>query len=309
MPGAPSPSVAVLLRCERQEFQRAQAAAAVEAGAREGMGVEVAFADNSPITQIQQVLSCANRAAELRPRAIVIELVGAPEGYRTAARAALSAGLAWVEVSGLAPSVPLLRAEFPRAFVMSVTSNEEEIGRLHAAQCRALLPAGGDLLYVEGPSLQPEVKARRRGLEEGLRGSQIAIARTLAGAWTGASAEKAMTALLERPSGQRLAPALVCAQNDEMAVAARRIAAARHPEWARLPYLGCDGLPDGGVRYVKDGLLAATVVKPVTTGIAVTQAALAIRAAAPPRDVLLAPRSEPALDVLARAARAPAAVS
>jgi ribose transport system substrate-binding protein len=298
----PAHLVALLLRCERQEFQHAQATAARAAGEQEGFAVEVAYAENSPITQIQQVFALANRAAE-RPAAIVIELVGAPEGYRTAARAALSRGIGWIEVSGFTPSVPLLREEFPGRLVMAVTTTEEEIGRIHAAQCRALLPAGGSVLYIEGPSLQPEVKARRRGLEEGLRGTSITIAKTLAGAWTHASAERAIDAHLRNPAGQLAAPALVCAQNDEMAIAVRSVAIAHKPEWSRLPYLGCDGLPEGGLRHVKEGRLAATVVKPVTTGIAVTKVAHAVLRGAPPEDLVLPPESVPPIEALAPARR------
>jgi ABC-type sugar transport system substrate-binding protein len=300
---APKPLIALLLRCERQEFQQAQAAVARRAGEQEGVSVEVAFADNSPFTQIQQVLALVKRPLGERPVAIVIELVGATEGFKTTARTAVSAGVAWVEVSGLAASIPALRAEFPDRFVMSVTTNEEDIGRIHAAQCRALLRAGADILYVEGPSLQPEVKARRHGLEERLRGTRITVRRTLAGDWTDESAERAMEALLDSPAGQRFLPALVCAQNDEMAVGARRIAVARHPAWARLPYLGCDGILGGGQRYVAEGLLAATVLKPITTGIAVAQAVNGMLRGARPRDIVLAPESIPALDALGRAAR------
>jgi ribose transport system substrate-binding protein len=300
---APRPVIAVLLRCEHQEFQQEQAAVARAAGKREGVSVEVAFADNSPFTQIQQVLSLVKRPPELRPRAIVIELVGATEGYRTTARAALSVGMAWVEVSGLAASIPLLRYEFPERFVMSVTTNEEDIGRIHAAQCRAMLPGGGTILYIEGPSLQPEVKARRHGLEEGLRGTQITIGRTLAGDWKDESAERAMTTFLDGPSGQRFIPSLVCAQNDEMAVGARRIAVARHPDWGRLPYLGCDGIPGGGQKYLEEGLLTATVVKPITTEVAVVQAVRGMLRGARPRDIALAPESMPALDAIGAAQR------
>jgi hypothetical protein len=72
----------------------------------------------------------------------------------------------------------------------------------------------------------------------------------------------------------------------------------RHPDWARLPYLGCDGIPSGGQKYVREGLLAATVVKPVTTGVAVVQAVSGMLRGARPRDIALAPESTPALDAI-----------
>jgi ABC-type sugar transport system substrate-binding protein len=296
--------VAVLLRCENQEFQQAQAASALEAGKREGVPVEVSFAENSPFTQIQQIHSLVKRSPASRPGAIVVELVGPTDGYRAAARAALAAGVDWVEVSGLAPTIPLLRAEFPERFVVSVTTDEEGVGQIHAQQCRALLPSGGAILYVEGPSLQPEAMARRQALEEGLRGTRITIRRTLGGDWTEESAERSMETFLDQGSAHHLAPALVCSQNDAMALGVRRVAVSRHLEWARIPYLGCDGLPDGGQRYVDEGLLTATVVKPVTTGVAVKQVARASARREQRRDIRLAPESMPPLDAIVGQQRA-----
>lgn len=288
--------LAVLLRCEDQEFQQAQAEAAREEGKRTGASVELFFAENSAFSQIQQVLALVKRPADERPAAIVIELVGGAEGYMSTARTALSAGIAWVEVSGLATSVPALRSEFPQRLVMSVTTSEEDIGRIHATQCRRILKEGGGILYVEGPSLQPEVKARRLGLEEGLRHSRIKIEKTLGGDWTDESAERAMKIFFKRPHD--FMPALVCAQNDEMAMGTRRLAVTRDPAWAQIPYIGCDGLVTGGQKFVREGLLAATVQKPVTTGVAVTHVVSGLESGAPSRDVTIAPESHPTLEQL-----------
>lgn len=292
-----SPILAVLLRCEDQEFQQAQAGAAQAAGKREGAALEFYFADNSAFSQIQQVLALVKRPFESRPAAIVIELAGGAEGYRSTARAALSAGIAWVEVSGLASSIPSLRAEFPERLVLSVTTPEEDIGRIHATQCRTILKNGGGVLYIEGPSLQPEAKARRLGFEEGLRNSRIKIEKTLSGDWTDESAERSMAMFFDRPHD--FMPTIVCAQNDEMAMGARRVATARSADWAQIPYVGCDGLISGGQKYVREGFLAATVVKPVTTGVAVTQVIEGLRGGDPKKDVSLAPESVPSLPDLA----------
>jgi ABC-type sugar transport system substrate-binding protein len=235
-------------------------------------------------------------AAE-RPSAIIIELVGGAEGYLSTARTALSSGIGWVEVSGLASSVPSLRSEFPEGLVLSVTTPEEDIGRIHATQCRRILREGGGILYIEGPSLQPEVKARRLGLEEGLRNTRIKIEKTLGGDWTHGSAERAMSTFFDRPHD--FVPALVCAQNDEMAMGTRRVAVARDPNWAQIPYIGCDGLSAGGQKFVREGLLAATVVKPVTAGVAMTLVLSALQSGAPARDVTIAPESLPTFEQLA----------
>ena len=61
--------VAVFLLTDRQDFQRAQEAAARTVAARTGLRIEVAFADNSPVLQIKQIYSCINRPPEARPAA------------------------------------------------------------------------------------------------------------------------------------------------------------------------------------------------------------------------------------------------
>jgi len=289
--------IAVLLRCEDQEFQQAQAEAARKAGKQTGAAVELFFAENSAFTQIQQVLSLVKRPAAERPAAIVIELVAGAEGYLSTARAALSEGIEWIEVSGLASSVATLRSEFPGRLILSVTTPEHDIGRIHASQCRKILKEGGGILYIEGPSLQPEAKARRLGLEEGLRSSRIRIEKTLCGDWTDDSAERAMATFLDRPHD--FMPALVCAQNDEMAMGIRRVATLRDAVWKHIPYIGCDGLVTGGQKFVREGLLTATIIKPVTTGVAVTLVVRGLGGGAPPKDISIAPESLPAIERLA----------
>src|SRR5690606_41293701 len=82
-----------------------------KAGKQTGAAVELFFAENSAFTQIQQVLSLVKRPAAERPAAIVIELVAGAEGYLSTARAALSEGIEWIEVSGLASSAATQRFE------------------------------------------------------------------------------------------------------------------------------------------------------------------------------------------------------
>ena len=288
--------IALLLLNEWQDFQREQAAAARDAAAREGAQIEVAYSDNSPITQIHQILEYLRRPTPSIPTAIVAELAGAAEAFVSVARTALGKGVGWVGLSGGAPTLQALREEFPGKLAVSITTDEEAIGRIHAVQCRAHLPTGGTILYVEGPGLQHEVRARRRGFEEGLQGSVIAIGKTLAADWTEDGAERTASVWLASPSGQRFLPALVCSQNDSMAVGVRRAAQATGVRWAGCPFIGCDGLPNQGKQLVEEGMLAATITKPVTAGMGVQ---CAIRAAAglfSSQDLVLAPHPYPGAD-------------
>jgi hypothetical protein len=87
-----------------------------------------------------------------------------------------------------------------------------------------------------------------------------------------------------------------------MAIGLRRVAMERFPRWEGTPVLGCDGLPEGGQRHVTEGILRATVVKPVTAGRAVELAAAALQGGGAHSSEVLAPRSHPPLPSLAREA-------
>ena len=87
--------------------------------------------------------------------------------------------------------------------------------------------------------------------------------------------------------------ALVC-QNDEIgvgALAALDSAAARlgRPEWRDVPVFGCDGLPEEGQRYVREGRFAATVLVPSTSGPAIDALAGAFARGTMPQAELVLP--------------------
>ena len=292
--------ITLLLLTDGQDFQRAQEKSAQDVCEKEGFEFEVAYADNSPHMQIRQVLEYIERPLNTRPAAIAIELASAPSSFMQAARSALSAGVGWVELSSGASVVQTLRHEFPGHLVASVTADEEAIGELHASQCRALLPKGGTILYVEGPNINTIVRARRLALEKGLQGSSITIAKTLIADWTAEGAKLATITWLRQVSARQVHLDLVCSQNDAMAVGVQKAARAELVGWAGIPMLGCDGVPNVGQQYVKEGTLAATVIKPVTAGPAVDWIVRRIRGEKPSRHLVLRPTSFPALQDLAR---------
>lgn len=69
--------------------------------------------------------------------------------------------------------------------------------------------------------------------------------------------------------------------------------------WVKLPFIGCDGLPNTGQAWVKNGQLTATVFVPPNTGQAIEMIVDAVQnKKQPPARVLVAPRSIPALNAL-----------
>lgn len=301
--------IVVALLAEDQEFQRLQAREAVEAGERKGFQVELLYAENNAILQIQQLFKVIHAPAAERARAIVVETV-VGEGLQRVARAATAAGIGWVLINRAVDYVADLRREHRYLPIGVVSTDQAEIGRIQARQFRALVLSGsGSVLYVQGPPDTSAARLRTEGARAGLAGSAIQL-RVLDGRWTEESGEAAMKAWL-RLSGQAQPDVIGC-QNDAMAVGVRRAieASPRHAELAAVPLTGCDGLIDGGRRLVQQRKLAATVVTPANTGPAIELLANTLDGGAPfPAERLLMPASFPSEAELQRGGAASPAVA
>lgn len=284
--------VIVSLLNEGQVYQQHQAADARAAGARHGLEIELLWSGNDPGAQLRAIAEAVHVPAERRPAALVVEPAAAA-GLDVAGRTAAQAGVGIVTLGDRAPALEAVRAEFPGQLLATVGTDNDEIGRLQAQLFRALLPHGGRVLYVEGPSFSAAVIHRRKRMLEGIPGSGLEVIRLSAGDWSEESGERAARlwarreAFIERPE-------LVGAQNDELAVGVRRALCELRPEWKGVRYAGVDGLPDGGQRLVQEGVLAATIVALAPTGLAVDLVAQALRGEAVPAFTLVPPRIFPA---------------
>ena len=101
----------------------------------------------------------------------------------------------------------------------------------------------------------------------------------------------------DRPLG------IVVCQNDAMAGGARaallkRAEEGSRPDLARTPLVGCDGLDEEGKAMVSRGELAATVVMPPTTPLALEMLERYWEQKAPSGTLFLDARSHPALEAL-----------
>ena len=174
-------------------------------------------------------------------------------------------------------------------------SDQREVGRIQGRQCRALVPAGGHVLCVQGPADSTATAGRFEGLKEAV-GAGFEV-RGLNGDWTEAGGEKAVVSWLRLKTAEAFRPDVVACQNDSMALGARKALREHRKDWGNVPFLGCDGLPEGGQKMVADGVLAATIVTPSNTGPALEIVARWLQTKqTPPREVLLAPRSHPPED-------------
>jgi len=290
----------ISLHTRENDFQMAQATSAEDASRKLGVQSEIVFAENDAVNQSTQILQAIQTSADARPDAIVLEPVSGT-ALPQVARAACSAGIGWAILNRTPDYVPDLR-RIAKAPIFSISSDHEEIGRIQGKQFAALLPKGGSILYIEGPSQSSSAQKRTAGMLR-TKPANIQVS-TLRGHWTEDSAEKAVSSWLKLATSQNAAIDLVGAQDDAMAMGARKafeniLNETERARWLRLPFTGCDGLPRTGQAWVRDGYLAATICVPPLAGQAVEILAKAIQSGVqPPEHPLSSPSSFPALESL-----------
>jgi ribose transport system substrate-binding protein len=287
---------------EDNDFQIEQVNGARRAAARCGADLEILNAQDDGILQSQHLLHRIQGAVENRPKAIIFE----PAGSTTlphVARAAGAAGIGWVVLSRDADYIAELRSSF-RIPACVITPDHLEMGRIQGRQLAALLPRGGIILYIQGPSHSKAATLRHEGLLETMPGN-IQL-RVVKGHWTESSAEKAVHSWLGLSTSRNTEIVAVCAQDDSMAIGARKaFEQSTHQlqqSWRQIPFLGCDGMSQTGQEWVRQGRLAATVYNPPTAPVAIDLLAGFLRdGTMPPPKTLTQSRSIPEIPMLAKA--------
>jgi len=293
-------SIVVSLITEDNDFQLEQAASAQAAAIKLGANVQIVYANNDAVLQTQQVLQFIQEPAK-RPDAILVEPVGT--GMLQVAKAAVSAGIAWVVINAGVDYLPQLR-QHAMVPVFSVLSDHEEIGKIQGMQIEAILGDMGCVLYIEGPGIRDVARLRTNGmLSTKPRGVAV---KTLKGDWTQQSGHHAIKSWLSLSTSRDMHVGMIACQNDDMAYGVRRAFEElsdlkERDAWLRLPITGCDGVPRAGQTWVRKGWLAATVFSPPLIGDAIQLLAAARKTGAQPAErTLVAPSSLPALSELKR---------
>ena len=264
------PLVLVSLGCGQDqtdtgEFQRAQEDDARAAAVRAGVGVRIVMGNASTSEQSKQIWEAIRTPKATRPVAVVAE-PATSGGLTQVGRAAVAAGMGWVLVGDAADELEALRNDFPEQLAAWTAVDNEGIGLLLAQIAIRLLPGGGNVLVIEGPPHSAATLGRRKGLENGLRGSTIQIAQKLWANWKPAGAQRAADMWLRVGGSKAIKPDLVISQNDEMVTGFVRAVQASKPDWTEISAIGCDGLAGGGKAMVRNRVLAATIVTPPATG-------------------------------------------
>jgi ribose transport system substrate-binding protein len=290
----------VSLMTKSNDYQMEQANSAQSAARQLGAEIEIVFADNDAITQSTQVLKAIQVEPQIRPDAIVVEPVGGT-ALPQVARAASDAGIGWVILNREADYISELRRK-SKVPIFSISVDHKEIGKIQGQQFCALLPRGGSLLYIQGPSENSAARDRTLGMHTAIRPDIQVTA--LRGQWTEESAYKSISSWLKLNIAHKVSINLVGAQNDAMGMGARKAFQDvanldEREQWLRLAVTGVDGVPQTGQTWVRSGALKATVVVPPNAGEAMSMLsqALQIGITVPERSFTV-PQSFPALEKL-----------
>lgn len=286
----------VSLMVAENDYQQEQAAEARNAAQRLGAELQILYAENDAVLQGQQLLEII-QSSDRRPDGIICHPVGT--SLTQVAHQAAAAGIGWAILNREADYIPQLR-KGSRAPIFAVTVDQGEIGRIQGRQLAALMPDGGLALFVTGPKSNPAFQMRTAAMESS-KPANIQL-RTLPGRLTEQSGYDAVTKWLTLSTARSSPVKLIAAQNDSMAMGARRafsekMVGEERQHWGKLPYIGCDACPGSGQRWVQEGRLTASVVLPRSAGCTLEMMAKGLETSEqPPERTVLSPTSFPPIE-------------
>ena len=212
--------------------------------------VELRFAAayDSDQRQVQQIDSLVETGIEL--------LIVAPNQVAT-----ISPAIDRAYDRGI-PVIVFERKTNSRKYTAFISADNYEMGQQMGEYIASQLEGKGRVMEVMGLKGSSPAIERHNGFVDALKSyPAISLVATLQGDWTEESAVKAVQSY----RGDLSAIDYVFAQNDRMAMGARRALSERPETRGRLPmFCGIDGLPgaDGGIRLVRDSVLAASYIYP-----------------------------------------------
>jgi len=234
-------------QCNLGEPWRVQMNADIEAEAKQHPEIKLIEVDaqNKSETQQQQVRDLIQQKVSL--------IIISPKESRPLTKPvaeAMDAGI---------PVVVLDRKVEGDKYTCFIGGDNVKIGREAGKYMVQLLGGKGDIVELKGLMTSTPAKDRHDGFMEGIKGSNIKIIFDADCQWLEPNANKEMSSALARfPKIDA-----VYGHNDPSAHGAYQ--AARQEGKGRektIKFIGIDGLPNEGQRYVKDGVLSATFQYP-----------------------------------------------
>jgi ABC-type sugar transport system substrate-binding protein len=283
-------------------YQHEQGIVAKATADRLGIDLQVMHARDDSITQSQQLLEIIQSPAASRTTAFLVEPVTGA-GLPRVAEAAVSAGIGWVVSNSDVEYMKHLRKS-PRIPAFTVTQGQREIGRIQGQQISALLPEGGAVMYIEGPSMSSVAEQRHEGLESS-KPSSVQIT-TLRSKWSAESAYQSACVWLRLATSRSARFELLAGQTHELALGAKKALhgvddADQRSRWLEVPFIGI-GISNQVKPLVDQRILRAAVITSVTMELALRMLVRALETQAqPPERTVVEASSYPDLHQLALA--------
>lgn len=256
------------------------------------------YAGGDFAAQVRQIYAAIMSSAHQRPHVVMVMAVQ-ETALQSLSEKTCTLGIGWIFLNRGPRDMAAFQAAHPDVLATLVTPDQREVGRTQGQQLLALLPEGGNVIYVQGRASNSSAEARYAGLGDVIASSKLSLATVLDGNWTRADTRRVLGKWLGMMLPARYEFHAIACQNDEMATGAIDVlqelaAELGRDDLLRLPVLGCDGLPGLGQRMVDEGRMAGTVVLPLTSPKAVELVAGWYRDhVIPPAQVLLPPRAYP----------------
>ena len=258
-------------RGEVNHFQLLQEETAVAEGRRLGIDIEVMFAPGFDQLRLLKKRLADSALAPLD--AVVTE--PANSSTMDLVLRELQGKLGLVILSAWGPSIEAAVAGWGSVFPLgTVGTDHTRVGEIQGSQVKVLLPPGGRVLYVAGPRRSSAAQERLDGLKSRL-GAEVEVQEISAGQWTESDGIVAFNDWYRVAKARDPIVHVVAAGNDELALGARRaceaLASAEHRgALLKASFLGVDACPTFGQRLVAEKQLAASVLTPANTGLALS---------------------------------------
>jgi ABC-type sugar transport system substrate-binding protein len=265
------------------EYQLSMRRDAEESAEEFGLDLRVFVAGDDVARQQKEMFDAifernnSRGAREVRPHAIVASLAKYGDHADAVMEAAAQRGVHVIYVNHISPKLEQLRAAFPKILLGFVGPDQYKAGLIQGQQILRLMPQGGDMLYITGPTKAFAAAERKRGTMEVIQKSGVPF--TLIereGDWSMETARaKTLGGLTWLRVSHDRPKLIVVGQSDPMAHGGRQglneldkelrasIRVSDHElaerlNLSRVPVIGIDGL-EYGKRWVNEGILQATV--------------------------------------------------
>lgn len=281
-------------------YLRAQKAAAQAVADRLGVQLEVISAEMDPVAQGQQLLTLVQSRTSVKLEGILVEPVSAV-GLPRVAEAAVAAGIAWVVSNAEVDYVATLRRN-SKVPVFVVSQNHLEVGRIQGRQIGAILPNGGSVLYLRGPSMSWWATKRFEGLES-TKPKNVEVKTLKIVGSTSESAYNTVCSWLSLSKARPEGTQLIVSQNADFIDGAKTAfeTSTERTKWLDLPRAGV-GVSDRSRPRVDQREWCAAVVTSLTMDRALEMLVGAtMDGLMPPEQTLVDAYSYPHVDDLAKA--------